>query len=160
VSDSEPARIVIRPVHTPEALTRLEERLGRMQQRKVAVVPHGADAFGVEFAGVDAVEDEQKKLAREVAEADVVAAARRSQAEIRRHVDSYLKEHFEGLVATVTSAVLAQVTSRVMEGISAQQEAQGIALDRIAADVRSQLRAFARGVAKPKKGAKKRAQAK
>lgn len=148
--------MIVRPVHTPEALARLEERLARHQQHKVAAVPTNGESFGITFEGVQPVEDDSTKLARAKAEADVVDAARRSQAEIRRHVDSYLKEHFEGVVATVTSAVLTQVTSRVMEGIAAQQEIQQIALDRIAADVRAQLRAYTRGVAqKPKKGAKR-----
>jgi hypothetical protein len=149
--------IVVRPIHTPDALARLEERLQRHQQRAVAAVPQNGETFGIEFAGVEATEEHSAKLARAAAEADVVDAARRSQAEIRRHVDSYLKEHFEGLVAAVTSTVIAQVTARVMSGITAQQESQQIALDRIAADVRAQLRAYTRGVAqaKPKKGAKR-----
>lgn len=153
--------IAIRPIHTPEALARLEERLSRHQQHRVAAVPTNGESFGITFEGVQPVEDESARLARAKSEADVVDAARRSQAEIRRHVDSYLKEHFEGLVATVTNAVLTQVTSRVMDGIAAQAESQQLALDRIAADVRAQLRAYTRGVAQnPKKGAKKRARAK
>lgn len=148
--------MVVRPIHDAAALARLEERLQRHEQRKVAAVVRDGDSFGLTFEGVQSVEYESAKLARAKAEADVVDAARRSQAEIRRHVDSYLKEHFEGLVSAVTGAVLTQVTERVMSGIAAGQESQQIALDRIAADVRAQLRAYARGMApkKAKKGAK------
>ena len=147
--------IAVRPIHTPEALARLEERLARHQQHRVAAVVKDGETFGITFDGVQPAEDESAKLARAKAEADVVDAARRSQAEIRRHVDSYLKEHFEGLVSAVTGSVLTQVTERVMAGIAAGQETQQIALDRIAADVRAQLRAYARGVTSPKKGAKR-----
>jgi hypothetical protein len=150
--------IVVRPIHTEDALARLQERLQRHQQRAVAAISQSGETFGLEFTGVLPAEDDSAKLARAAAEADVVDAARRSQAEIRRHVDSYLKEHFEGLVAAVTSTVIAQVTARIMGGITAQQESQQLALDRIAADVRAQLRAYTRGVAakpKPKKGGKR-----
>jgi hypothetical protein len=156
--------MITRPIHTADALARLEERLNHRAQRKVAVVPHGGESFGVEFVGVEHPQGEAERLARAAAEADVVAAARRSQLEIRRHVDAYLKEHFETLAAQVTSAVLAEVTSRVTSGIAAAAETQGLALDRLAADIRSQLRAYARGVAHgpkdPKKAGGKRARQK
>ncbi len=89
-------------------------------------------------------ETSEARAERERREADVVDAARRSQAEIRRHVDSYLKEHFENIAADVASVVVDQIHARLSRGLAAQQEAQAFALDRIAADVRAQLRAFTR----------------
>jgi len=88
---------------------------------------------------------------RAAAEADVVAAARRSQAEIRRHVDAYLKEHLEPIVADVVKAVAERTTETTMRGLAGLAESQQIALDKMAADVRRGLEAFARGAyGKPK----------
>lgn len=88
---------------------------------------------------------------RAAAEADVVAAARRSQAEIRRHVDAYLKEHLEPIVADVTRSVVAAINESVVKGIAGLEESQQIALDRMAANVRRGASAFHRAAwEKPK----------
>jgi hypothetical protein len=116
-------KIIVRPMTSAEGFRRIA--LARM--------------------GEPATETDAERTARSKAEADVVDAARRSQAEIRRHVDSYLKEHFENIAADVAALVIERVHERVLAGVASLQETQQIALDRIAADVRSQLRAFARG---------------
>lgn len=122
-------RITVRPLPMAEGLRRLEQR------RKLADMVHHGTSEG----------EEQKRL-REVQEADVVAAARRSQAEIRRHVDAYLKEHLEIIVAEVAQLVVARTTERVEAGIAAVQENVQIQLDRIAADVRRQVEGYMRGL--------------
>jgi len=113
----------------------VEEGLRRLQQRATLA------RFGVSVPA----EGLEEKHAREVREADVVEAARRSQAEIRRHVDSYLKEHFETIAADIATVVVRQVHERLLKGEAAIQEQQMIHLDRIAGDVRRDLRAFMRG---------------
>ena len=143
--------VVSRPLSVDEGFRRLAQR------QRLAM-------------GEPAHESEAQKRARDLREADVVEAARRSQAEIRRHVDSYLKEHFETIAAEVASVVVDQVHERLVRGVAAMEETQSIALDRIAADVRAQLRAFTRSAwgnspaqrapRAPAKGARKRAKAK
>lgn len=86
----------------------------------------------------------EEKRQRELREADVVEAARRSQAEIRRHVDSYLKEHYETIAADIAEVVIKRTHETILKGIAGMQEQQLIQLDRIASDVRAQLRAFVR----------------
>jgi hypothetical protein len=148
--EAESSHITRRPLAVDEGMRRLEQR------RRLAM-------------GEPAYESEAAKRMRDLREADVVDAARRSQAEIRRHVDTYLKEHFETIAADIASVVVDQVHERLVRGVASMQEAQAIAMARIAADMRAQLRAFAREAwgskpAKParraSKGARGRAQAK
>jgi hypothetical protein len=120
-----PGHITVRPLSSAEGFRRLAAR-----QRALA--------------GEPTPESDAERALRAQREADVVEAARRSQAEIRRHVDSYLKEHFETLVADVTNLVIERVMERFMRGLSGMQETQAVQLDRMASDVRAQLRAFAR----------------
>jgi len=115
-------KIIVRPLTSAEGFRRLA--MARM--------------------GQPSNESDAERTARARAEADVVDAARRSQAEIRRHVDSYLKEHFENIAADVAALVIERTHERILAGVAALQETQQIQLDRIAADVRAQLRAFAR----------------
>ena len=143
--------ITVRPLSVDEGLRRL-------RQRSELAKGHAAPS-----------ESAQDRHSREAREADVVEAARRSQAEIRRHVDSYLKEHFETIAADIATVVVNQVHDRILRGVAEMQETQAIAIDRLAADVRAQMRAFARGAwgSKPasparraSKGARKRGKAK
>lgn len=121
--------IVVRPLPMAEGMRRLDQR------RKLAdMVTHGT------------TEGEEDKRRREVREADVVEAARRSQAEIRRHVDAYLKEHLEVIVGQIAELVVARTTERVEAGIAGVQESVQIQLDRIAFDVRRQVEGFMRGM--------------
>lgn len=87
---------------------------------------------------------QREREERAAREADVVEAARRSQAEIRRHVDAYLKEHFETIAADIADVLIARVNERITKGLAAAAEAQAIGLDRIAGDMRRQVRAFFR----------------
>lgn len=127
--DKRPPAHTIRPLPVEEGFRRLAQR--RFLAAQGLAVPAGTPG------------DEEKRQ-REAREADVVDAARRSQAEIRRHVDSYLKEHFENISADVASVVVDVVHERILKGVAAMQEQQVIALDRIASDVRAQFRAFAK----------------
>ncbi len=146
------SNITIRPLSVEEGLRRIRQRA---ELAKLAQVP---------------TESPEDKHAREAREADVVEAARRSQAEIRRHIDSYLKEYFETIAADVASVVVKQVHERILKGVAAMQEVQQIELDRMAASVRAQLRAFMRRAWQdqpiprarraPPKGARKHAQTK
>lgn len=97
------------------------------------------------FGPIAPTEGAEEKRQRDLREADVVEAARRSQAEIRRHVDAYLKEHLEVIAGDIASVILKRATEAVVKGIAGMQEQQMISLDRIASDVRSQMRAFFRG---------------
>ena len=123
--------VKVRPLSVDEGLRRIQQR--RELQAKASLSPL--------YMTVESPED---RHAREVREADVVAAARRSQAEIRRHIDAYLKEHFETIAADIAAVVVQQVHERLIAGAAAQAEAQAITLDRIAADMRREMRAFAR----------------
>ncbi|HZU84178.1 MAG TPA: hypothetical protein VE987_14715 [Polyangiaceae bacterium] len=146
--------VLARPLDEREGFRRLERMRQFMRRPGVAAPP--ASTAG-----------EAEKREREMREAEVTEAARRSQAEIRRHVDAYLKEHFEGIVTDVANVVVEHVHDRLMKGIAGLQENQAIRLDQIAADMRAQLRAFIRDawagkpVAKPAQRAPKgRARAK
>jgi hypothetical protein len=140
VFDAEPLdvperTIVVRQVDEAETKRRLAAIQRMDHRRKLAnMVTYGTS------------EGEEEKRSREVREADVVAAARRSQAEIRRHVDSYLKEHLENIVAEVANLVVARTTERVEVGIAALEEQVTIRLDRVAAETRRQVEAFCRGM--------------
>ncbi len=140
VEDPSPA-FIVRHLSSEESARRLADHmsagLARLDQRRRLA----------NMAQNGTTEGQEEKRAREVREADVVEAARRSQAEIRRHVDAYLKEHLEVLVGEVAALVVARTTERVEAGIAAVQENVQIQLDRIRADVRSQVNAFLRGVA-------------
>lgn len=92
---------------------------------------------------------QEERLARAKAEADVVDAARRSQAEIRRHVQSYLKEELEPIVAGIVADIAKQMTATLIKGLAGIEESQAIRLDDIAAGVRRNLLAFAKGGAAP-----------
>lgn len=134
----EKSSIIVKPLEQDVGLRRIAEARDRLNvlRQTLPTMPQ---------------EDAEARRIREVREADVVEAARRSQAEIRRHVDSYLKEHFETLVADVANAVTTRVHEHVTRGIAAMQETQQIQIDRIAADMRAQLRAFTRAAyGKPK----------
>jgi hypothetical protein len=127
ITEKDERPLATRPLPMAEGLRRIQER-ARLASMQVHATTEG---------------EEQKRL-RELREADVVEAARRSQAEIRRHVDAYLKEHFETVVADVSEVVVAQITERVMRGIAGVQEAAQVHLDRQAAEMRAQMRAFMR----------------
>lgn len=94
-------------------------------------------------------EDPEVRRKREVREADVVEAARRSQAEIRRHVDSYLKENLEKIVKEAFAVVLAQTTERVEAGIAAMVEAGHVYRDRMRTDLLNEVREEAAALLKP-----------
>jgi uncharacterized NAD(P)/FAD-binding protein YdhS len=140
------AVVVRRPIPVEDGLRRLAER------QRLAKTPEELDAV----ARVVQAAEQAAHQARLAAETDVVDAARRSQAEIRRHVDSYLKEHFEEHAGLFADAVLAKATEMLGKAVAAMQESQAFALDRIAADVRAQVRAIERAISPPKR-AKKRA---
>ena len=127
--------IVVRPIGEAEGFRRLEAMRSRM-----GIAPQQPSAG-----------EDHERLRKE---ADVVDAARRSQAEIRRHVDSYLKEHFETIGADIANVVIAQVNERILKGVAGLEEAQAIRLDQLAADIRKQLRVFAREAWSPAKKAK------
>lgn len=93
---------------------------------------------------------QDERIARAKAEADVVDAARRSQAEIRRHVQTYLKEELEPIVAGIVADIAKQMTATLIKGLAGIEESQAIRLDDIAAGVRRNLLAFAKGGCAPK----------
>lgn len=117
-----PNKILVRPIAEQDGFTRLRRLALRHTQSE------GAEA----------------RREREVREADVTEAARRSQAEIRRHVDAYLKEHFEGIAADIANLCIERMSQRIAQGFEGVSEAQQIALDRMAANIRTMFRAFAR----------------
>lgn len=138
-ADAEPARaVVIRPLPVEEGMRRLAERT------RLAAQPNVPDA-------------EEQRRKREVREADVVDAARRSQAEIRRHVDGYLKEYFETAAREFMDVLIERTSEQLLKGVVGMQEQQAIQLDRIGADMRAQMRAFAREAFPVQKKAKRRA---
>jgi hypothetical protein len=101
------------------------------------------------------VEEEEAKRQRAKDEADVVAAARRSQAEIRRHVDAYLKEHFEGLAGDVAEVTIKSVSDKLLGAIHGLEERNQIQLDRMGAHLRAMVRTLVRELGKPAKTAKR-----
>lgn len=117
-----PGKVLVRPIDQDEGFARFKRMAMRHTQSEGA----------------------EERRQREVREADVVEAARRSQAEIRRHVDSYLKEHFEGIASDIANLCLERMTQRIAQGFEGVSEAQQIALDRMAADIRRMFRAFSR----------------
>ena len=123
-----------------EARARVAKIIERRLEPKGAIAP---------------TEGEEQRRQRELREADVVEAARRSQAEIRRHVDSYLKEYMEVIAGDIAAVILKRATEAVVKGIAGMQEQQVISLDRVASDVRSQMRRFFRDGFVPAKPARK-----
>jgi hypothetical protein len=117
-----------------------EEGMRRLNERREAFMARIKGQAGPSYDAA-AQKEREDRAARE---ADVVDAARRSQAEIRRHVDAYLKEHFETIAADIANVLLKQVNERITRGLLAAAETQAITLDRIAGDMRAQLRAFLR----------------
>ncbi len=132
-----PSNVVIRPLSQEEGMRRIEERRQAFMARLRGQSGPSEDAAALR---------ERQERAR--AEADVVEAARRSQAEIRRHVDAYLKEALEPLISDLAQVVIERVTERVAKGFAGASEAQAIALDRMSSDLRTMFRAFARSAAK------------
>lgn len=127
-----------------------DERFRKMLEKRFG--PQGG------FAPTEGAEEKRQ---RELREADVVEAARRSQGEIRRHVDAYLKEHLEVIAGDIATVILKRATEAVVKGIAGMQEQQMISLDRIASDVRSQMRRFfGDGFAPPKPARKAKPRAK
>ena len=139
-------QIVRRPLAVSEGMRRLEQRRALAARQ----VEEGEPSYGIQAA-----EPLADKLARAKAEADVVAAARRSQIEIRRHVDAYLKEHFEGIVGDVAKQVTQRVLEEFARATAEMHESQAIALDRLSADVRARVSKFAKSASTPKSGGKR-----
>jgi hypothetical protein len=96
-------------------------------------------------------ESSEARRQREAQEQWVTENARRLQAEVRQHTVSFLKEYFEGHSLDVSEAIMDFVSDRITKGIAAMQANQTAHLDRIAAQMRAQMRAFvAEFAGKPK----------
>lgn len=140
------APIVRRPLAEAESRARLADHLRggleRLQQRtRLAAAAESAQTEGA-----------QEKAAREAREAEETERARRHQAETRRHFEAIAQERLETLVEDVAEAVFSRVMGRIERGLADLQTEQAIRLDRIAGDVRAQVRAFLRGTGKTEEG--------
>lgn len=138
----QPRTIVVRSLSEAESqeklLGHLRGGLERLHQRQRLA----ASASSAQTEG------EQERAARVAREAEETERARRHQAETRRHFEMIAQERLETLVEDVAEAVFRRVLERIERGLADLQTEQAIRLDRIAADMRAQVRAFLRGSGK------------